>query len=257
MKQKTKILALISIAPLTAFGLNVGGSVGLESGYRWDEVKYSGANSGINTKVKVDNLNGLTAGLNGRLTLDDIYIRANGAYMWTLSTPITTATNGSNTIEISLEKEYGYDVGGAAGYNFYFNEGEFSLAPEIGFAYSKLYINTNVPESAASPFVGFDFNWMFSTDWKFGFLFDFHFFGFRSSQLLSGGLPPADPVTKGKYMGPEAKIAFDYSFTENWSLGLAYRFKYLFTGKENFGAFTDTKETWMTNNATVKVDYTF
>ena len=257
MRQTTKWLALVGAAPLAAFGINIGGSLGLETGYRWDTFKSTSTLDDLAVVEKIDHLGGATVGLNGRLTLDDAYIRANGSYMKTLSTPqFVITTDGDVDVNVSLTKEHGYDGCGAAGYNFYFNQGEFSLAPEVGFAYSALGVAPGTTQSIASPFVGFDFNWIFSTDWKFGFLFDFHFLGFRKSEILTDSNATAT-ITDSKYMGPEAKLAFDYSFTENWSMGFAYRFKYVITGKEDNAGFIGEKQAWMTNSATLKVDYMF
>lgn len=254
MMNAKKTMAAMGLLPLAAFGVDVGGSIGLETGYRSDNIK-STFDGGWE---KVKDLNGISLGVNGRLTINDFYVRGGGDYVWILTTPKYTDSAGD---AVDFTKEHGFDAGGALGYSFYFNNGEFSLAPEAGFAYQNLTTVTNLAgidasEAAGLPFVGFDFNWMFSSDWKFGFLFNWSFFGFRSSDLTSAS-GKTTRVTDGYYMGPEAKVAFDYSFTDNWSMGVAYRFKYIFTGKENVAGLTNEKQAWTTNNATLKVDYTF
>lgn len=265
MKQTTKLLALLGLAPLAAFAVDVGGSLGLESGYRTDKIKIEGAAAGYaDFTQEVKHLNGLSLGMNGRLTLNDVYFRANADYTWILSTPKWSAGTDGYVVSIDLPKKHTYDLGGALGYTFCLNDGEFSLAPEVGYSYTRAnissdseYLNGSVNQSIGSVFIGCDFNWMFSTDWKFGLLFDFHFLGSRRSELFNVTALDRSTLTTGKYMGPEAKVAFDYSFTENWSMGFAYRFKYLFTGRDNGAGFTDAKQTWVTNQATVKFDYAF
>jgi len=242
-------MAAIGLLPLAAFGVDVGGSLGLETGYQMNTLKetFDGG------WEKVKDLNGMSLGMNGRLTINDFYMRAGGNYVWILQTPSYIDSAGDTA---NLKKEHGFDAVGAIGYSFYFNNGEFSLAPEAGFSYQSLDLFTKITENAGAPFVGFDFNWMFSSDWKFGLLCNWNFYGFRRSDVLSQS-GKTERVTQGHYMGPEAKVAFDYSFTDNWSMGVAYRFKYLFTGKENVAGLTNEKQSWTTSHATLKVDYTF
>lgn len=250
MKNTKKTMAALGLLPLAAFGVNVGGSVGIETGYRADVIKSKSTAGSERTK----DLNGINLGLNARLTINDFYMRGNGDYVWIVTTPKFIDVTGTTT---PLTKEHGFDAGGAVGYNFYFNNGEFSLAPEAGFAYQSVDVVSGITEAAGTPFLGFDFNWMFASDWKFGFLFNWSFFGLRSSEAVTVSGKTPGKATKGHYMGPEAKVSFDYSFTENWSMGVAYRFKYIFTNKEDIAGLTGEKEFWATNNATLKVDYTF
>lgn len=262
MKNTLKKFTLLGTLPFMAFGVDVGGSLGVESGYRWDVLKVTGkdtSDSDASIVEKVDNMKGVSVQLHGRLTLNNFYLRANGGYNKILSTPQFVITdNGVSTPALSLSKEYGYDAGGAFGYTFMFNCEEFSLAPEAGFAYQKIYPDRNVSEAAGSPFVGFQFGWDFSNNWLFTFGFDFHFLGFRCSEVSSNSRGTAATTVKnGSYMGPEAKVAFDYMFADNWSLGVAYRFKYMVTTKEVMGVVTNCDQSWMTNDATLKIGYVF
>lgn len=246
MKNTKKVMAALGLLPLAAFSLDVGGSIGLDTGYCTNTYKNTGKLISDVTTTKFEefeDLDGLNLGINGRLTLNDFYMRGYSDYLWILSTPKLTSTELGTT---TLPKKHGFSAGGALGYSFYFNNGEFSLAPEVGFAYQDIYFQDSIGEHVGSPFVGFDFNWMFSSDWKFGLLFNWNLPGFRSLAKM----------TQGYFMGPEAKIAFDYSFTDNWSMGVAYRFKYIYTGSISINNI-NAKSNWMTNNATLKVDYTF
>lgn len=246
----------------TSFGLDVGGSIGLESGLRMDTTQTTSDIPLLGRQsVKVKDLNGLTLGANGALTLNKTYIRGFGEYFWVLKTP--TYTNfGSN---VPLTKEHGFDAGGAVGYTFSFANGEFSLAPEAGFTYSSLLVNKasnrnsfpKTTESAGTGFVGANFNWKLSEVTNFGFLFDFHVAGFRKTDASTLGT-----IDQGVYFGPEFKLSFDQNLTDDWTLGLGYRFKYLTTSNVKDARFdgVDVQNLttwWMTNAFMVRTNYTF
>lgn len=261
-------MAALGALPLIAFTLDVGGSLAFEPGYRFDEAEYNVTGLGSTTKTKFKEISALSLALGGKLTLDDAYIRATGDYAFILKAPLSEVfVNGAKIGDQRLSKEGAWDVLGAVGYTFCLGDGEFKLSPELGFAFSHLELFKQVVEGTlvrfafetGTGFAGCDFKWMFSQEWTFGLLFNFHFIGF--SKLV---LEPQAVYTKPLFFGPEAKLSFDYFLSENWSIGAAYRFKYLFTNKaderfeiDSLSADIQIDGSWMTNNATINVTYTF
>lgn len=243
------IAALVAL-PLTVFSAHVGGSIGLESGYRSDTIRSTFTFESIPISSRVKDINGINLGLSGRLTIDDFYIRGNGDYVWILQAPEYSDSIG---LDLPLSKEHGWDAAAAIGYNLYTNKARLSLAPEVGFSYQSLDLAEGITHSAGTPFIGFDFGWMLSSDWKLGLLFNWNMFGLRKSDALDGTLK----VTEGYFMGPEAKISFDYSSCGKWSIGFAYRLKYIYSTVESYAFLVDEQKTWLSNNATIKVGYTF
>lgn len=258
MNTTKKVLAALGELPLAAFGVDVGGALSIETGYRFDQVEQKFIEGSDEIRLEYKDINGVSLGLNGLLTLNEMYIRAMGDYVFITQEPKFVASQDVESETGFGSKEFAADALVAFGYTFAFNQGEYTIAPEAGFAYSRDTLSKSGSNElyleSGTGFVGANFNWLISPDWNFGLLFDFHFAGYRNFTNTADS-----PETLSSMIyGPEAKASFDYFFTENWSLGVAYRFKYLFTSKKTQDELgVDESVTWMTNNATFNIGYTF
>jgi len=255
-----KISRLLLALPFLAYGLtNVTGTIGGDIGYRFDKWKLQGDLSGSKVIEKAQNLEGMTIGLDGRLLLDDFYLRGRGSFMLTLSNPnYLRMVGGTQQTSIRLDSKYGYNIDAAFGYMFFWGCDFISLAPEIGFAYQSLDLTTNKTVSAGTPFIGISSGVKVAPDWYFALSLSYHFYGYNSADIINGSNLSASKETKGAYSGPDLKLMLNYVPVEHWSVGLGYQFKYLYTNRKDYTAtLTRANMRWLTNTATLNLAYTF
>ena len=201
----------------------VNASLSATTGYRWDVVKRA-IDVDLNEDELVsastrDKVGSLTFGLNGIVSMNrKLYFRANGNYGKVIQPSDETieATVFEESVVQSTEinnKYYSWAFGGAAGWDFVFYEGNFRLAPELGFGYSRVKIDKADYIASAAPFAGFQLHWIFAKFWSFDLSSSYYFEGSHRENIGESSLK------KGHMCGPEAIAGFSYQFNKNWNFG--------------------------------------
>lgn len=272
LKLPTRVLGAFFAFTVTAgfAELGLGGDFSVEGGCRWDDYRQSGnapAVSGtyIRNKIKKNYLG--TFDINARATFDDAaYFRIVGRYGGPLTKPQREVTVGSTTTLESID-HYGfaYDVGAAVGYTFDLFAGDFLIAPEFGYTYSRLKVDEAEFIGFGAPFAGAVFKWVLVKTWILNIQLDYYFAGSRREKLtppiadITTGSSPLY-ITKGRAQGPEGSILLGYDFNSSWTLGVKYRLKYLFTNERTLNGDPITwaeKTAWTTNNISLQLGYIF
>jgi hypothetical protein len=272
--KKLAVLGAVALPLASAAFGSVDVGLSLSGGYRWDNIRRSGDAAGITGVTHVserDKVNSLTVDLDAVVALNsDFYVRVNGNYGGVISNPketvAITGTSSSNTTGTIDDKNHCYGFGGAVGYQFDFSNGEFSLAPEFGYTFSRMKIVDADFLGVGAPFIGLQFRWMFAQNWSMDLGASYYFIGSRHEKYApaaAAGLG-SGYMKKGNFMGPEGNLAFFYYLGESWSLGLKYRFKYIESAKRAYpdgatsGArLTNERTRWITNHVSIEAGYTF
>lgn len=277
--KKLAVLGAVALPLASAAFGSVDIGLSLSGGYRWDNIRRSGDTASLtvdsNTITHVserDKVNSITVDLDAVVALNrDFYVRLNGNYGGVITDPketvsFTGTTSGSATTTIT-NKNQCYGFGGAVGYMFSFSNGEFALAPEFGYSYSRMKILDEDFLGVGAPFLGLQFRWMFAQNWSMDLGANYYFLGSRHEKYS-----PATAVglgngylKKGYFKGPEANLGFYYYLGQSWSFGVKYRFKYLESSKRTYPAgsdastarITNERTRWITNQVSVEVGYTF
>lgn len=254
--------------PVFSWALGLGSEVSFEGGFRWDHYDQSGslpADSTTRARNKIQCIHLGTFTTRGRLTYDDAgYLRINGSYGSIVTRPERAVTVGMTTSRSRVDtREFAYDIGAAVGYTFDLFAGDFFIAPEFGYGYSRLKIDETDNLSFGAPFFGIECKWKLVEVWRLKLHFDYYFLGTRREKLS----PPAAGLTTGtlylndgRVQGPEGMLYFGYHFNHNWSLGVQYRLKYLFTDKKTINGPPTTwkeKTSWTTNAVSLNLGYIF
>lgn len=254
-----KLPLTLTCISTSLYALHVGGAINVRSGYRFDAITLKGERFGVVREDKITALKGWQNSIDGTLKLNNFYLRAAGAYQKIFTHPeYYTTLNGIKGLTDFLEKRYGLSALGAFGYLFKLDRGRCYLGPEAGFSYQRLNPDHHAHEIAATPFIGFQFLWSMLCDWSIDLNFDFHFLGARRSAFPTAAVLPFGTVTEGHYYGPEVRLAFDYTITNNWSMGVLSFFKYLKTTQCTLpGRYNATTQVWMNAGASLIAGYTF
>lgn len=275
--KKLAVLGAVALPLASAAFGSVDVGLSLSGGYRWDNIRRSGdvadLTIGANTISHVserDKVNSITVDLDAVVALNrDFYIRVNGNYGGVITNPkeslsaigSTANLNTSGTID---DKNHCYGFGGAVGYQFDFSNGEFALAPEFGYTYSRMKIVDEDFLGVGAPFLGLQFRWMFAQNWSMDLGVSYYFIGSRHEKYQASQFTNSY-MKKGNFMGPEGNLGFFYYLGESWSFGLKYRFKYLESAKRTYpegaGAgtarITNERTRWITNHVSIEAGYTF
>jgi len=255
--------------PVASWALGLGGTISFEGGFRWDHYDQSGslpadATTRVRNKVKHIHLGTFTT--EARLTYDDAgYFRLKGGYGSVVTRPQREVTVGATTSPSYVDtREFAYDLATALGYTFDLFAGDFLIAPEFGYGYSRLKIDETDNLSYGAPFFGLELRWNIVEVWKMRLHFDYHFLGTRREQLPppTAGLTTEDALSlrDGHVQGPEGLLYFGYDFNKQWTLGVQYRLKYLFSDKQVINGTSTTwkeKTSWTTNVISLNLGYIF
>lgn len=254
------ITRLLLALPFLAYGLhNISGTLSTDIGYRFDTWRLNGQLSGSEVIEKAQNLEGMSLGLNGRLLLDNFYLRGRGSALLTLSRPnYLRMVGGTPQTSLRLDKREGYNFEAAFGYPFYWGCDFISLAPEIGFSYQSLALTRGKSVKAGTPFIALASGVKVAPNWHLNLGFGYHFLGLNRADIVHGSNLGVAKETKGTYSGTDLKVSLDFSPVESWSIGIGYQFKYLFTERKDYtSTFTHANMRWITNTATFNLAYTF
>jgi len=250
---------VFSLLCSSLYGAVVGGAININSGYRFDSITLKGERIGVARKEKLTEFKGWQNSLDATLKWGGFFLRASAAYEKLFKNPeFYTELAGIKEPTQFLKKRYGYSGLCAFGYLFSLSDGVFFLGPEAGYAFQRMNTDQNAHEIAATPFMGFQFLWRAICDWSVGLNFDFHFLGQRRSRIVDEAVLPFEATSKGTYYGPEARLTFDYSITDHWSMGVTSFFKYIKTSKCNLpSGYNNSTQTWMNGGASLTFGYTF
>lgn len=255
--------------PIVSWALGLGGEVSFEGGFRWDHYDQSGslpADSTTRVRNKIDRIHLGTFTTEGRLTYDDAgYLRIKGSYGSIVTHPKREVTVGAITSPSLIDtREFAYDIGAALGYTFDLFAGDFLIAPEFGYGYSRLKIDETDNLGFGAPFFGVELKWSLVEVWRLKLHFDYYFLGTRREKLPppTAGLTSEDTLflSEGRVQGPEGALFFGYDFNNHWTLGVQYRLKYLFTESVILDGTSTTwkeKTSWTSNAISLNLGYIF
>lgn len=237
----------------------VGGAININSGYRFDSISLKSTPLGVEREDKITDLKGWQNTVDGTLKIGSFFLCGSAAYHKIFKKPeYYTILAGTKEPTQFLNKRYGFSGSGRFGYLFELCSGALFLGPEVGYSFQRLNTDHNAYEIAASPFAGFQLVWSLFCDWSINLNVDFHLLGERRSRFVSETFFPVEKTAKGKYYGPEVRLACDYSITSHWSMGTVAFFKLIKTWKCELPDYdTNTVQTWMSGGASLSLGYTF
>lgn len=264
-----RTLSTFWLFPVVGWALGLGGEVVFEGGLRWDHYDQSGSSPANSTTLVRNKMRRIQLGTfttEARLTYDDAgYFRIKGSYGSIVTRPQREVTVGA-TVSPSIvdTREFAYDIATALGYTFDLFAGDFLIAPEFGYGYSRLKIDETDNLGFGAPFFGLELTWKLVEVWKLRLHFDYHFLGTRREKLPppTAGLTSQEALflNDGRVQGPEGLLYLGHEFNKNWALGVQYRLKYLFTDKKVINGISTTwkeKTAWTTNAVSLNLGYTF
>lgn len=246
--------------PLLAYSVESASAlIGTDIGYRFDKWQLKGLVGGSDVIEKAQNIEGISFGLNGHLLFDRFYVRTHGSFMLTLSQPsYLRMVGGVAQSSLPLDKKHGYTTDFGVGYQVYRRCDLVAISPEMGFSYQNLKLARDKTVSTGTPFVGLLADIKVAPSWHLSLGFDYHFLGFNKADIIDGSNLNVAKETEGRYRGTDLRVLLNYFSADSWSIGIASRFKYLFTNRKDYtSTFTRATMRWITNTVTLNIANTF